>query len=248
MATKFAMPARSTFEALQSVSWLAAVPATTLGGLADQSVLHVAPAGVQLFEQAEIPGVAQFLIAGVVELLAVRDHEEMPVELVRPYDLLLPAAVLNRQPYLVRARVQSDAQLLLIPADAFRRAVAADHALCLAVLACQAAQFRRQLKLAKAVRLRSAEERIGAYLSALCEANEGQGDIRLPHEKRLIASQLGMTRETFSRALPRMARYGLEVTGDMLRAVDLAAARAAFPVDPLIDGLEPVSPLPLART
>lgn len=164
----------SPFSALRGVPWLVNVADATLGGLADQAVLHVSPAGVQLFEQAETPGVAQFLLAGVVELLAVRGVEETLVELVQPFDLILPAAVLSRQPYLVRARVMSEARLLLIPAEAFRRAVAVDHALCLAVLACQAAQFRRQMKLAKSVRLRSAEERIGAYLLALCEANEGQ--------------------------------------------------------------------------
>jgi len=243
LATEIAMSATSTLGTLQRVPWLAAVPVATLNGLADQAVLHVSPAGVQLFEQAETPGVAQFLVGGVVELLAVRGDEEKLVELVRPFDLMLPAAVLSRQPYLVRARVQSEARLLLIPAEAFRRAVAADHALCLAVLACQAAQFRRQLKLAKAVRLRSAEERIGAYLLALCEANEGQSEIRLPLEKCLIASQLGMTRETFSRALPAMARHGLRVMGDMLLAEDLPMARGAFPFDPLIDGPEPVRPL-----
>ena len=234
-------------QALQRAPWLAAVPSATLRGLADQAVLHLSPAGVQLFEQAETPGVAQFLISGAVELLAVRGDEETLVELVRPYDLILPAAVLSGEPYLVRARVQADAQLLLVPAVAFRRAVVADHAFCLAVLACQAAQFRRQMKQAKSVRLRSADERIGAYLLALIEATGGQSECRLPVEKRLIASQLGMTRETFSRALPGMARYGLKVTGDMLKCDDLAAARAAFPLDPLIDGPEPVIPLALDR-
>jgi CRP/FNR family transcriptional activator FtrB len=237
----------SPLQALQRVPWLAAVPAATLQALADQAALHLSPAGVQLFEQAETPGVAQFLVAGAVELLAVRGEEETLVELVRPFDLILPAAVLSREPYLVRARVQADAQLLLVPAEAFRRAVVADHALCLAVLACQAAQFRRQMKQAKSVRLRSADERIGAYLLALIEANGGVGGCRLPVEKRLIASQLGMTRETFSRALPGMARYGLKVTGDLLKCDDLAAARAAFPPDPLIDGPEPVIPLSLNR-
>ncbi len=231
----------SPLGALRRVPWLDAVDTVTLASLADQSVLHVAPAGVQLFEQAEIPNVAQVLLRGAVELLAVRDGEETLIELVRPCDLILPAAVLSRQPYLVRARVQSDAQLLMLPAEAFRRAVTLDHPLCLAVLACQAAQFRRQMKLAKSVRLRSAEERIGAYLLALCEA--GGGRAQLPAEKRLIASQLGMTRETFSRALPAMSRVGLEVLGDRVQARDLAAARAAFPFDPLIDGVERIQPL-----
>jgi len=237
-------PSTSTpLGALTSMPWLADVAAPVLAKLAEHAVLHRVPAGVQLFEQAEVPGVAQFLIQGEIELLAVRDGEETLVELIRGPDLLLPAAVLNRQPYLARARVHRDALLMLAPAEAFRHAVCADHAFCLAVLACQAMQFRRQMKQAKAIRLRSAEERLGAYLMALC-ADAGQGAaIRLPLEKRQIASQLGMTRETLSRSFPAMARHGLRVAGDILHIDDLAAARAAFPSDPLIDGAETVTPL-----
>ena len=233
----------SPLEALRRIPWLGAVSGIILKGLAEQAVLHRAPARVQLFEQAETPGFAQFLLAGAIALLAVRGAEERLIEVVRPPDLVLPAAVLSRQPYLVRARVQEEALLLLVTADAFRRAVATDQALCLAVLACQAAQFRRQVKLAKAIRLRSAEERIGAYLVALCEANDGAAAILLPTEKRLIASQLGMTRETFSRALPAIASRGLSVLGNMVHVHDLEAARAFFPPDPLIDGPEPIRPL-----
>ena len=97
---------------------------------------------------------------------------EALVETVRPVDLLLPAAVLNRQPFLARARVLEEAHLVLMHADAFRDAVATDHALCLAVLACQAAQFRRQVKLAKNLKLRSAEERVGCYLLGLLQGQD----------------------------------------------------------------------------
>src|SRR4051794_22257654 len=102
----------------------------------------------------------------------------MLVELAASPDILLSAAVLNEQPYLLRARVLEEALLLLIAAEAFRVAVSSDHALCLALLALQAAQFRRQVKHAKNMRLRSAEERVGAYLLQV-----GAQDGRLPLEK-----------------------------------------------------------------
>jgi len=244
-ATPRGSPA-SPRDALEAVPWLAAVPSAVLALLADQAVLHRVPTGARLFEQAETPNFAEFLLQGSVELLAVRGKTETLIETVRPVDLILPAAVLTRQSYLVRARVLEEASVLLVSAEAFRAAVAADHALCLAVLACQAAQFRRQMRQAKAIRLRSADERIGCYLVRLAETSGGQA-VRLPHEKRLIASQLGITRETLSRALPAMARHGLRVEGDVLNVDDLAAARSAFPLDPLIDGAEPIVPLPLAR-
>ena len=119
-------------------------------------------------------------------LLGVNGTAETLIELVRPIDLLLPAAVLNRQPFLARARVLEEAHLVLIQADAFRDAIATDQALCLAVLGCQAAQFRRQIKLAKNLKLRSAEERVGCYLLGACSggASERAGtaaDGEAPH-------------------------------------------------------------------
>ena len=78
----------------------------------------------------------------------------------------------------------------------------------------------------------------------LVQARPGQTAIRLPAEKRQIAAQLGMTRETLSRVLPALAASGLRVAGDRLQVDDLAAARAAFPFDPLIDGRDEICPLP----
>ncbi|MGA3399514.1 MAG: helix-turn-helix domain-containing protein [Acetobacteraceae bacterium] len=232
-------------EALSRTIWLRHVPAATLDRLAQQAVLHRVPSGSILFEQSEIPGFAQLLLAGRVDLLAVNGTNEALIETVHPVDLLLPAAVLNRQPYLARACVVEDAQLVLIHAENFRDAVATDHAMCLAVLACQAAQFRRQVKLAKNLKLRSAEERVGCYLLGLFHGQDLRTPVRLVLEKRRIAWQLGMTRETFSRTLAVMVRYGLHVVGDTVEITDAAAARAHFPFDPLIDGSESVTPLPL---
>jgi CRP/FNR family transcriptional activator FtrB len=234
-------------EAIAATAWLSLVPETTIDCLADQSALHRMPSGSTLFEQAETPAFALLLAAGSVELLAVRGVEETLVEIVQAPDLLLPAAVLNRQPYLLRARVLAEARLVMIQAEAFRRAVATDHALCLAVLACQAAQFRRQVKHAKNLQLRSAEERVGCYLLRLVDGAPGE-PVKLPLEKRLIASQLGMTRETFSRTLAALTRYGLRVDGDIVVLEDAAKARARFQLDPLMDGLEAAIPLPVRRT
>jgi CRP/FNR family transcriptional activator FtrB len=230
-------------EALAATPWLGAVPKATIDRLAGQSVLHRMPPGSVLFEQAETPAFALLLVAGSVELLAIHGKEETLVEFVRAPDLLLPAAVLNHQPYLLRARVLDEARLVMIQADEFRTAVASDHPLCLAVLACQAAQFRRQIKHAKNLQLRSAEERIGCYLLQLTQAIAPGETVRLPLEKRLIASQLGMTRETFSRTLAAVIRHGIKVEGDLVTLEDAAAAQARFRLDPLMDGPEPMIPL-----
>ncbi|MDR3530584.1 MAG: helix-turn-helix domain-containing protein [Rhodopila sp.] len=225
------------------MSWLRGVPVKTLDALAGQSVLHRVPAGSMLFDQSETPTFAQILLSGSIELLGVRDQAETLVELLQPVDLVIPAAVISGLPYLMRARVHEEAQLVLIRAEAFRDAVASDHALCRAILACLSAQFRRQVRHEKNLKLRSAEERVGCYLVALIGQSGTDTAIRLPIEKRLIASQLGMTRETFSRALSGMAKVGIIVRGDVMHIANSTAARTRFPLDPLIDGQEPIKPL-----
>jgi CRP/FNR family transcriptional activator FtrB len=236
-------PAASPIEALGGTAWLRHVPGATIERLARQAVLHRMPAGSTLFEQSEAPNFAHLLVAGTVELVGVAGSVEALIETAHPVDLLLPAAVLNRQPFLARASVLEEAQLVLIHADTFRDAVASDHALCLAVLACQAAQFRRQMKLAKNLKLRPAEDRVGCYLLRLVQDSPAGTPVQLPLEKRRIAGQLGMTRETFSRALAAMSRHGLRVHGDTVTVTDPAALHARFRLDPLIDAPEPVEPI-----
>lgn len=233
--------------ALGEAPWLGGVPAATLDRLAELAVLHRVPAGSTLFEQAETASFAHLLVSGSVALLGVNGTAETLIELVRPVDLLLPAAVLNRQPFLARARVLEEAHLVLIQAEAFRDSVSTNQALCLAVLGCQAAQFRRQIKLTKNLKLRSAEERVGCYLLGLVLGATPNMPVRLPMEKRLIAWQLGMTRETLSRILATMEQYGLRIVGDMVEVVDAAPLRARFRLDPQIDGPELIVPLPPRR-
>lgn len=234
-------PARSAARnALASVTWLREVASATLDALAAQAILHRVPVGSIVFEQAEIPVFAPFLLTGSIELLGVRDQTETLFELLHAVDMIIPAAVLGNQPYLLRARVYEEALLLLVPAEAFRAAVASDHALCSAVLACLTAQYRRQVRLQKTLKLRSSEERVGCYLVALMGSADTNITVRLPVEKHLIASHLGMTRETFSRALAGMARFGMVVRGEDVEIVDPIAARARFPLDPLIDDPESI--------
>lgn len=225
---------------LRNIAWLRGVSSEIIDHLSAQAVLHRVPAGSILFEQGETPAFAQILLTGSIEMLGCRDEAETLVELLRPIDMILPATLVTAQPYLMRARIHEEAQLLLVRAETFRDAIASDLGLCSAVLACVAAQFRRQVRHAKSLKLRSVEDRVGCYLIALLGDVMTGASVQLPLEKRLIASQLGMTRETFSRALAGMEKFGMKIRGDTLYVENSENARARFPLDPLIDGAESI--------
>ena len=46
--------------------------------------------------------------------------------------------------------------------------------------------------------------------------------MRLPYDKKLIASRLGMKPETFSRALAQLRNHGVTIKGGDARIADLA--------------------------
>ncbi len=226
-------PAR---RALDAIPWLSTVKAATRQRLADQALLHHLPAGAMVFEQAETPAFALFLIGGALKLVGVRGQSEAVIETVGPFDLALPAAVVTGQPYLLRARVLEDAHILLVGAERFRAELAQDNAFCSAVLTFVSQQLRRQLRAAKSFRMRNAEERVAAYLAGLVDNASGPAEIALTMDKSEIAAHLGMTRETFSRTLSGLGAHGVKVNGSRLSIADVAAFRARFPIDPFIDG------------
>jgi CRP/FNR family transcriptional activator FtrB len=229
-------PAR---QALDAIPWLGETAAATREALAAQAMMHRLPVGALAFDQAEAPAFALFLLGGSLKLVGVRGESEAVIEIVRPFDLVLPAAVVTGQPYLLRARVFEEAQLLLVGAEAFRAALERDNAFCRAVLAFVSTQLRRQLRATKGFRMRSAEERVAAYVLGLLGREETAAEIALALDKGEIAAHLGMTRETFSRTLAGLSAHGLRVEGRRLRIADVAALRARFPADPFIDGSDP---------
>jgi CRP/FNR family transcriptional activator FtrB len=158
---------------------------------------------------------------------------------VRAPDLLIPAAVVTNSPYLLQARVPEPSRFLLVQADAFREAVDRDPHLSRTVLGMMAEQFRRMVRQTKNLKLRSAAERVGCYLLSLSERQGTPNRALLPYEKHVIASELGMTRESLSRALAVLAKSRIEVDGQAVLIRDRALLIEAAAPDPLIDPPRP---------
>jgi CRP/FNR family transcriptional activator FtrB len=195
--------------------------------------------GAILFEQGDAPNFQHVIVAGSVQLIARLDEREVLVEVARAPELILPAAVVLNSPYLVQARAPESAHILLIHAQAFREAVGRDPALAREVMRSLAGQFRRMVRQVKNLKLRSARERVGAYILDLSKRQGTASRAVLPYEKNLIASELGLARESFSRTLTALRGSGVIVEGDTIRIVDPRRLAAEFKLDPLIDGPEP---------
>jgi CRP/FNR family transcriptional regulator, transcriptional activator FtrB len=215
------------------------VSAATRDNLLSSAVAHAAAAGALLFEQGDAPNFQHVVVSGSVQLFGrSAARREVLIEVVRAPDMIIPAAVVTDSPYLMRAVAPEPSRILLIHAAAFRAAVASDPDLARQVIDSLAGQFRRMVRQVKNLKLRSALERVGCYILVL-SARQGTPDRAvLPYEKKLIASELGITRESFSRALAALQRSGVVLQGDVIAIVDRARLAARCNPDPLIDGPE----------
>jgi CRP/FNR family transcriptional regulator, transcriptional activator FtrB len=230
---------------LKTLPLLRALPAASRAELLQNAVLHTVTPGTVLFEQGEMPTFQHVVLAGSVHLLGRSSAgREVLIEVVEPPDLIIPAAVATGSPYLMRARVPEPSRLLLIHAGVFRSAMRREPLLAQEVIGSLAGQFRRLVRQVKNLKLRTATERVGCYLLVLSERQGTPHRAMLPYEKTLIASELGMTRESFSRALAALQGDGITVQDERITIRDTKHLATVCGLDPLIDDPEGSLPSP----
>ncbi|UCI23037.1 helix-turn-helix domain-containing protein (plasmid) [Mesorhizobium sp. B2-1-8] len=201
------------------------------------AIVHGVASGTVLFDQGDVPNFQLIVLTGSAQLFGrSTEGREVLIEAVRAPDPIIPAAVVTGAPYLMQARVPEPSRFLLIHATVFRAAVEADPLLAQAVIGSLAQQFRRMVRQVKNLKLRSSTQRVGCYVLALSKRQGTPGRAVLPFEKTLIASELGITRESFSRALSSLGKSGIRVDGQTIAILDAARVAAECNADPLIDG------------
>lgn len=120
----------------------------------------------------------------------------------------------------------TDVRLLAIENAALRRAVEEDGTIALALLASIAHQGERLADQVDRMKAMTAPRRVADFLVA-CAEGAGRTDeadrvaFSLPLEKALLAARLGMTPESFSRALARLRRVGVTVDRAEVRIASL---------------------------
>lgn len=221
---------------IASLPIFSGLSADGLRRLLNASVIQQAARGIVLFEQGSEPTFLAIVLEGAVHLLGrSAQGQEMVIEIVEAPDPLLPAAVVSGAPYLMQAQCIEDVRILMIKADVFRAILSDEPPLAHAMIRCLSDQFRTMVRQIKTLKLRPGPQRVAAYLLALTRRQHNQSDVVLPYEKGLIASQLGMTRESFSRILASLQRDIVHTDGQKVHIRNRSALLELSAPDPLID-------------
>ncbi len=232
-------PLGAIIAALVRTPLFAALAGDTLRKLAARSILRQFDRDEVLFQAGDSPEYLYVLIEGTVQLsAATTGQREAVVELLRPVDTFLLAAALVVQPYLRSARTVEPSRILLIPLQLLLGELKTNPDLTFTVLGSLAQQYRHLVSEIKNLRLRTAAQRLAVYLLRLVESEGHDQGAHLPHDKKLLADRLGMTPESFSRAIAELRQHGVDVRGEDVRITDADELRQFCRLDQVLDTLE----------
>ena len=203
---------------IQRLPMFASVPKKTVAGLLNRARIHEFAASSVLFKQGEVADYLYIAIDGHVALRAKDERgRDTVIEFVPAGEPFIVAAALLGRPFLLSAQVLTTSRVVLIPATDFRHTVETDLALAVAFNRAAAEHWRILIGQLKSLKMRTASQRLASFLVSLAERRTGEGKIKLPCERRVLATWLGMVPTSASRAFRELSRIGVEGRGRSLR-------------------------------
>lgn len=205
------------------------------------------PAGTTLLTEGDAVDFLYVLLDGSVELGATWNDKDTTLAVLRPVSTFILAAVVLDADALMSAQTIERSDILMLSGEALRRAMKEDAAFGFAVSQELSGCYRGLVRAIKNQKLRGGLERLANYLITQKVRQGGAETFTLPHEKRLLASVLGMTPENLSRAFAAIADYGVVINGPQVTiARPVVLERLAKP-DPLIDNHSPPTDAPTGK-
>lgn len=197
------------------------------------------PAGTLLLLEGDPADFLYVLLDGQVELHGTWNDRETVLSILRPVSTFILAAVVLDASALMSARTIDRCEILMIPGDAIRTAMRLDPRFAVSVARDLAGGYRGLVRTIKNHKLRNGVERLANYLLALRAADNSGSSVMLHHEKRILASLLGMTPENLSRAFSALQAHGVSVQGARVSMSNIGALESLAKPDPLIDNHAP---------
>ena len=210
---------------LAEAGLFAGLPEAARDRLLDGAALVRPQAHQALFAEGDAADRFFVLLDGRIKLFRLtEDGEELVVDVLAEPQTFGEAAMFLSRDFPVSAEAVGPARLLTIPAAPFLRRLEEDRDLAAQVLAGMAGHYRRLAGRLALLKGTGPAGRVAAWL--LDRVAESGAVVSVPVNKALLARQLGMTPETFSRALKRLQAAGVTVSGRTVTVSDPAALAA----------------------
>jgi CRP/FNR family transcriptional activator FtrB len=217
----------SAIAQLQLTPLFVGVVESDLRDLLGEASIHIRSDAEPLFAKGAPAGCFFVLLDGHVELFAEEGGRTRVLEVVKPPALVGEAALFVDGLYSEAARVVGYAKVVAVPAPHFLAVLDQRFDLAQRMLGSMSMRLRGLVGQISQLKLKTTAQRVAGFLLGLTSVTEGPAVVRFPYDKRLAAGNLGMSAESLSRALLRLAELGVESRAENVVAIgDVASLRS----------------------
>ena len=181
--------------------------------------------GKFLFHQGQTANRFYFVISGCMRLFrTLIDGTEKTIELIHQENTFAEALLFSRQhEYPVTSQAIQDTVLLDFSNNDYLNLLKANPDLSLRLLDDLSHRLRSLINEIEMLSIKNSTHRVTRYLlNQLTQTGDKENTLRLPAPKNLIANQLGIQPETFSRILNRLKIEGIiDIQGKRVTILDM---------------------------
>lgn len=197
----------------------------SLQTLLSQSYIQNFPDGNIIVHQGDEPNALYYILEGKIKTQRFSpEGAEATIRMLSPGETFMDAVIFMGGTSPIGAQAVEKCKLLLIPADIVRKLTLSDNQFSTNLLQIVTRHYKTAVQQIDSITTKNPVSRLGYYFLRLHIENGSTGmDINLPFRKSMIANHLGMTPETFSRALNQIKKTGIDVDQDKLSFRDAYA-------------------------
>jgi CRP-like cAMP-binding protein len=166
-----------------------------------------------LLMERETPDRLYLILKGWVKVFrGTAGGDEIILQMLSPGSTVMESAVFLNAAFPAGAQAAEKVTVLSFPAPKLREYVKNHPPFLLNLLHVMSQGTESLFDQVETTRAKQADDRVGWFLlKLLLERGRQSAHVALPYDKNLIASYLGMTRETFSRVLTRLKKKGFQI-------------------------------------
>lgn len=177
---------------------------------------------VSLFSNGEEAERLFVVMSGGVKLYHdSANGQESVITICQPGESFAEAAVVQLKVYPVNATVIEKSKLLVIPAVDFLQKMSEMDQLNANVMFILSSRLKQLVRVVEQRTARSSVARLARFLLEIAPEDQETALVQLSMDKAVIAANLGMQPETFSRSLAKLREHGVETNGNDVMIADI---------------------------
>lgn len=186
------------------------------------SIIQEYENGRLLLQQGDTPEYVYLIIEGTLKTARMNEEgEEATIRMLKAGDTCMEAVIFMGGPSPINVQTMERTKVLMIPERIIKTHVLKDPQFSLNLLHIVTHHYKNAMHQIDAMNIKSPLQRVGYYF-LLRHLEEGHNELEftLPFKKQAVANYLGMTPETFSRALGQIKKMGISVDGNIIKMRD----------------------------